>query len=132
MRADHRARDGWRAPCRRRFKVENSEQLHNLRVHLNGKLADLVLIQDQTVRSAKIAEAQREIDESVKRLQEKMRHRRWPIVLGGAAALASRSLVPPLLWSLAEPPWLSDLDWDPLSAVSAVLPSAYNARRGLI
>ena len=75
-----------------RFKAENSEQLRNLRIHLNGKLADLVLIQDETVRSAKIAEAQREIDESVKRLQEKMKHRRWPIILGGAAALASPAL----------------------------------------
>jgi hypothetical protein len=76
----------------RRFKTENSKQLHNLRIHLKGKLGDLVLIEDQAVRSAKIAEAQREIDESVKRLQEKMKRRRWPIVLGGAAALASPTL----------------------------------------
>ena len=75
-----------------RFKADNSEQLRNLRIHLNGKLADLVLIKDETVRAAKIAEAQREIGENVMRLQEKMERRNWPIVLGGAAALASPAL----------------------------------------
>ena len=75
-----------------RFKAENSEQLRNLRIHINGKLADLILIPDETVRAAKIAEAQREIDESVKRLEERMKRRRWPIVLAGAAALACPAL----------------------------------------
>jgi hypothetical protein len=72
-----------------RFKDDNVEQLHNLRVHLKGKLADLVLIQDETVRAAKTAEAQREIGEHVRRLEETMKRRRWPIVLGGAAALGA-------------------------------------------
>jgi hypothetical protein len=75
-----------------RFKADNAEQLRNLRIHLNGKLADLVLIRDETVRAAKTAEAQREISESVRRLQEKMGRHSWPIVLGGAAALASPAL----------------------------------------
>lgn len=44
------------------------------------------------MRRAKIAEAQREIGESVKRLEEKMKRRRWPIVLGSMAAHASPAL----------------------------------------
>lgn len=75
-----------------RFKAENSELLRNLRIHLNGKLADLVLIADETVRAAKVAEARRELDESIKRLAETIKRRRWPVVLGGAAALASPAL----------------------------------------
>jgi hypothetical protein len=76
----------------RRFKADNSELLRNLRIHLNGKLADLVLTADETVRAAKVAEARREVDGDVKRLTETMERRRWPVVLGAAAALASPAL----------------------------------------
>jgi hypothetical protein len=76
----------------RRFKDDHAEQLRSLRIHLTGKLAELVLIHDQVVRAAKLAEVQREIAESVTRLEEALNKRRWPLMLGGAAALASPAL----------------------------------------
>jgi hypothetical protein len=73
----------------RRFKDTHAEQLRDLRVYIMGKLAELVLIPDRTVRAAKLAEVKREVCEDVRRLQEEMSKRRWPVRLGGACALAS-------------------------------------------
>jgi hypothetical protein len=76
----------------RRFKDTHAEQLRDLRVYITGKLAELVLIPDRTVRAAKLAEVKRQVREEVQRLQAEMSKRSWPVRLGGACALASPAL----------------------------------------
>lgn len=76
----------------RRFKDTHAEQLRDLRVYITGKLADLVLVPDRTVRAAKLAEVKREVREDVRRLQAEMSKRGWPVRLGGACALAGSAL----------------------------------------
>jgi hypothetical protein len=73
------------------FKEKNYEQLQRLRIHLDGRLADLAVIEDQEVLRAKMDSILQEIHDDVESLSEKMTRSAWPriILLGFGGMLAT-------------------------------------------
>lgn len=63
------------------FKERHGEQLRRCRTYLDGKLADLVEIEDGAVRKIKAQAFLQEVSDDVAVLQEAMTKRRWPQIL---------------------------------------------------
>jgi hypothetical protein len=82
----------------REFKERHRDELRNLRIYVDGKLADLATADDET-RQIKLKSVIQEIQGDTARLREQMIKRRWPKVvlvgLGGVmgAALATAATV---------------------------------------
>lgn len=77
-----------------RFKEHNRDALRRLRIYLNGKIADLITIDDEHLRQVKTDSILQEIHDDVTRLTEQMSKQRWPaIMLTGVAGIAAAGLV---------------------------------------
>jgi Family of unknown function (DUF6236) len=77
-----------------RFKERHRDELRRLRIHLNGKLADLVTIDDEHLRRVKEESILQEIRDDVARLTEQMSKQRWPaIMFTGVAGVVAGGLV---------------------------------------
>jgi hypothetical protein len=81
----------------RTFRDQHEEQLRRLRHHLDGRLADLAVIEDTALREVKTNSVLAEIRDDVAVLREQMEGRNWPRVImigiggvvGAALAMAS-------------------------------------------
>jgi hypothetical protein len=81
----------------RAFKEQHHDELRRLRVHLDGRLADLASVEDDGLLRARTDSVLQEISDEVAVLREKMARRDWPRialvgvggVFGSALALAS-------------------------------------------
>jgi hypothetical protein len=65
----------------RRFKDQHQMQLRRLRHHLDGRLADLAMIEHPALRQVKADAVLDEIRDEVAVLRELMERRRWPPIL---------------------------------------------------
>jgi hypothetical protein len=74
------------------FKQDQADRLRRLKLHLDGRLADLAATDDGELRRVKTQAALQEIADEVAVLREQMTGRRWPKValvgVGGVAAAA--------------------------------------------
>jgi Family of unknown function (DUF6236) len=75
------------------FKQDHQERLSRLRVHLDGRLADIAAVDDEDLRLVKTKSALQEIRDEVAVLQERMAKRAWPqIVLVGVGGVVGSAL----------------------------------------
>jgi hypothetical protein len=69
------------------FKERHGDDLRRLRSHLDTKLADLAMIEDEQIRQVKFSGLVQEIQDEVMYLRQQMKQRNWPKValvgLGG-------------------------------------------------
>lgn len=76
-----------------RFKERYGDELRRLRIYLNGKLADLVAIDDEYLRDVKRDSILQEIRDDVARLTEQMSKQGWPkIIFFGVAGVVAVGL----------------------------------------
>lgn len=76
-----------------RFKERHGDELRRLRIHLNGKLADLIAIDDEYLLNVKTESILQEIHDDVARLTEQMSRQPWPkIIFAGVAGVVAAGL----------------------------------------
>jgi Family of unknown function (DUF6236) len=77
----------------RAFKERYRDDLRRLRVHLDGRLADLAAIDDDEIRQIKSKSVLQEIQDDTARLREQMKKRKWPkVVLVGLGGVMGAAL----------------------------------------